>query len=559
MIKRLQVNNFAIIEDIDISFNDGLTILTGETGAGKSLIIDSISLLLGQRANLEMIRNGQNKAVIVGEFIINNPRAIGILNKNNIDVIDNKIIVTRTISPSKSVVKVNDVTISLQDLNKITPYLADIHMQFDMQKLLNKDNYLGVIDGFRFDLVATYKNRYLELLETTKQKYKEYLSLQDKINKIKEKKYIFEYEYQELSSFDLKENEEQEIDDRISLLKNYDKIYDLYSVTNEWIEKDSLSDIYNIKENVNKIKEYKQSYEELSSRLENSYYELEDIFETIKDDLKNLDYDPKEFEELEIRLSDIKQLKKKYNKSIEELIKYRDELKTLLSSGEDFGVQLEELRNSYIDSYKDTYIAAKDLSKIRQENANLIEKDTTKHLSDLSLKSNFKIVFDVKEMDKEYDLSIFSENGIDDVDFLIETNIGEGLKPVAKVISGGEASRIMLALKMVFAKAMKVETIIFDEIDTGISGEATQKVARKIKELSLSTQVIIISHLPQVASYGDHHLKIYKKEKNGRTFTYVKELSLDEKILEIATLISDGKVSEKQLEYAKELLEKSTL
>ena len=559
MIKRLQVNNFAIIEDIDISFNDGLTILTGETGAGKSLIIDSISLLLGQRANLEMIRNGQNRAVIVGEFIINNPRAIGILNKNNIDVIDNKIIVTRTISPSKSVVKVNDVTISLQDLNKITPYLADIHMQFDMQKLLNKDNYLGVIDGFRFDLVATYKNRYLELLETTKQKYKEYLSLQDKINKIKERKDIFEYEYQELSSFDLKENEEQEIDDRISLLKNYDKIYDLYSVTNEWIEKDSLSDIYNIKENVNKIKEYKQSYEELSSRLENSYYELEDIFETIKDDLKNLDYDPKEFEELEIRLSDIKQLKKKYNKSIEELIKYRDELKTLLSSGEDFGVQLEELRNSYIDSYKDTYIAAKDLSKIRQENANLIEKDTTKHLSDLSLKSNFKIVFDVKEMDKEYDLSIFSENGIDDVDFLIETNIGEGLKPVAKVISGGEASRIMLALKMVFAKAMKVETIIFDEIDTGISGEATQKVARKIKELSLSTQVIIISHLPQVASYGDHHLKIYKKEKNGRTFTYVKELSLDEKILEIATLISDGKVSEKQLEYAKELLEKSTL
>ena len=559
MIKRLQVNNFAIIEDIDISFNDGLTILTGETGAGKSLIIDSISLLLGQRANLEMIRNGQNKAVIVGEFIINNPRAIGILNKNNIDVVDNKIIVTRTISPSKSVVKVNDVVISLQDLNKITPYLADIHMQFDMQKLLNKDNYLGVIDGFRFDLVATYKNRYLELLETTKQKYKDYLSLRDKINKIKERKDIFEYEYQELSSFDLKENEEQEIDDRISLLKNYDKIYDLYSVTNEWIEKDSLSDIYNIKENVNKIKEYKQSYEELSSRLENSYYELEDIFETIKDDLKNLDYDPKEFEELEIRLSDIKQLKKKYNKSIEELISYRDELKSLLSSGEDFGVQLEELRNDYIDSYKDTYIAAKDLSKIRQENANLIEKDTTKHLSDLSLKSNFKIVFDVKEMDKEYDLSIFSENGIDDVDFLIETNIGEGLKPVAKVISGGEASRIMLALKMVFAKAMKVETIIFDEIDTGISGEAAQKVAKKIKELSLSTQVIIISHLPQVASYGDHHLKIYKKEKNGRTFTYVKELSLDEKILEIATLISDGKVSEKQLEYAKELLEKSTL
>ena len=557
MIKRLVVNDFAIIEDIDVSFNDGLTILTGETGAGKSLIIDSIALLLGDRANTEMIRNGKNKATITGYFSCNNVRAIAYLTKIGIDVIDDQITVSRIISNSKSVIKINDVAVTLNDLKKIAPYLADIHMQFDMQKLLDKENYLNVIDGFRFELVASYKNKYLESLEKTKELYKSYLSLKDKISKIKERKDIYEYEYNELKSFGLKEDEETEINERLLTLSNFDKIFALFNEANEIIDKDSLGQIYDIKSYIEKIKEYKGSYNEISERLNNSYYELEDIFETIKADLKELDYDPKEYAELETRLSDIKQLKKKYNKDVHELIEYLNELESLLKNDEDFDIALNEAYEDYVNSFKETYVFASDLSKIRKENAKLIEKDVTKHLRDLNLKSNFEITFDTNELSKEYNLDTFLETGIDSIDFLIETNIGEGLKSVAKVVSGGEASRIMLALKIVFIKASKTECIIFDEVDTGISGESARKVASKIHELSLSSQVIIITHLPQVAAFGDHHLKIYKKENNGRTFTYVKELSLDEKVYEIASLISDGKVSEKQLEYAKELINNS--
>ena len=557
MIKRLVVNDFAIIEDIDVSFNDGLTILTGETGAGKSLIIDSIALLLGDRANTEMIRNGKNKATITGYFSCNNVRAIAYLTKIGIDVIDDQITVSRIISNSKSVIKINDVAVTLNDLKKIAPYLADIHMQFDMQKLLDKENYLNVIDGFRFELVNSYKNKYLESLEKTKELYKSYLSLKDKISKIKERKDIYEYEYNELKSFGLKEDEETEINERLLTLSNFDKIFALFNEANEIIDKDSLGQIYDIKSYVEKIKEYKGSYNEISERLNNSYYELEDIFETIKADLKELDYDPKEYAELETRLSDIKQLKKKYNKDVHELIEYLNELESLLKNDEDFDIALNEAYEDYVNSFKETYVFASDLSKIRKENAKLIEKDVTKHLRDLNLKSNFEITFSTNELSKEYNLDTFLETGIDSIDFLIETNIGEGLKSVAKVVSGGEASRIMLALKIVFIKASKTECIIFDEVDTGISGESARKVASKIHELSLSSQVIIITHLPQVAAFGDHHLKIYKKENNGRTFTYVKELSLDEKVYEIASLISDGKVSEKQLEYAKELINNS--
>ena len=430
-------------------------------------------------------------------------------------------------------------------------------MQFDMQKLLDKENYLNVIDGFRFELVNSYKNKYLESLEKTKELYKSYLSLKDKISKIKERKDIYEYEYNELKSFGLKEDEENEINERLLTLSNFDKIFALFNEANEIIDKDSLGQIYDIKSYVEKIKEYKGSYNEISERLNNSYYELEDIFETIKVDLKELDYDPKEYAELETRLSDIKQLKKKYNKDVHELIEYLNELESLLKNDEDFDIALNEAYEDYVNSFKETYVFASDLSKIRKENAKLIEKDVTKHLRDLNLKSNFEITFDTNELNKEYNLDTFLETGIDSIDFLIETNIGEGLKSVAKVVSGGEASRIMLALKIVFIKASKTECIIFDEVDTGISGESARKVASKIHELSLSSQVIIITHLPQVAAFGDHHLKIYKKENNGRTFTYVKELSLDEKVYEIASLISDGKVSEKQLEYAKELINNS--
>lgn len=554
MLINLSVKNFAIIEDVNISFKSGLTVLTGETGAGKSLIIDSISLLLGERANSEMIRNGEEKATITGLFDFNNKRLSAYLDSLDIEHIDNKIEVNRTISNTKNVIRVNGKVISLNELKIIAKYLADIHEQFDMVKLLNKENYLDIVDGFKYDLINEYKDIYLSSLEKLKEKEKEYQSLVNQINDIKAKRDSYEYALKELTSFDLKEGEEIEIDEEIELLNNFDKIYELLQESKEIIEKDSLSDIYSIKENINKLSKYQSEYVEVYEKINDHYYELEAIYEDLIKKTDRLDYDPKRLDDLIERKNSLSQLKKKYGKDTKELIEYQETLKKLLQSNEDLDISLKEKRDELSAQYDETYGYALNLSKVRQEVSLNIEKELMNNLKDLSLSSVFKIVINTQKKDDNLSLSIFNENGIDDIDFYIETNIGEGLKPLSKVVSGGEMSRIMLAIKVLFIKSQKISTVIFDEIDTGISGEVAQKVALKIKEISLNTQVITITHLPQVASLSNSHIKISKEVKGNRTFTSIKELSLDEKIYEIALMISDGKVSEKQLEYAKEMV-----
>ena len=553
MLKKLVVKNFAILEDIEIDFYDGLTILTGETGAGKSLIIDSISLLLGERASVEMIRNGEEKALISGIFSFSNIYLESFLNKLNIQN-NGEIEISRTISSSRNVIKVNGVTISLNDLKVIAHYLADIHLQFDMTKLLNKENYIEIVDGFKKDTIDEYKNKYLDSLNLLKEENDHYLDLLKRIEEIKNNEEQYKYDLKELKSLALEKDEENNTKERIAFLNNYDKIYSLIKESEEIINKDALSDIYQIKNNVNSLSSYQNEYKELYERINNAYYEIEDIFDSLNKKSRHFDYDPKELEDLEIRLSAINSLKKKHNKTFEELLIYQEELESILSKEEDYTTLLNEEKAKLISIYDHTYSLANDLSKVRKEIAKLIEKESEKHLLDLGLKSVFEVRINSFNKPSDIDLSIFNDNGIDDIDFYIETNIGEGLKPLAKIASGGEVSRIMLAFKALTIKSSKVETVIFDEIDTGISGEVASKVARKIYEISLSTQVISITHLPQVAALSKNHLRIAKEIKNKRTYTSIKYLSLDEKIYEIASLISGGKVSEKQLEYAKEMV-----
>ena len=288
--------------------------------------------------------------------------------------------------------------------------------------------------------------------------------------------------------------------------------------------------------------------------MDSSYYELEDIYDTLKKKFSHLDYNPNLLDELETRLNEISLVKKKHGKTVEELIEYQKELEVLISSTGDDEILLKEEYDKLFDLFKLTYQFGEDLSKIRRQIAKSVTKEIEQHLSDLALESKFEIRIETSPMPQEVDLSIFLLTGIDEVDFFIETNIGEGLKPLSKVISGGEASRIMLAFKALFIKANRVETVIFDEIDTGISGEIASKVANKIYEISLFSQVITITHLPQVACLSKNHVKISKYSSKGRTYTQIKELSLDEKIYEIALMISEGKVTPSQLEYAKEMV-----
>ena len=554
MLKNLNVKNFAIIEDINISFRNGLTVLTGETGAGKSLIIDSINLLLGDRANSEMIRNGEEKATITGTFSFNNKRLSALLDNLDIDHLNDELVISRTVSNTKNVIKVNSKVVTLNELKSIAKYLADIHQQFDMVKLLNKENYLEIVDGFKYDLINEYKDIYHSSLTSLKEKENEYLSLKKRIDEIKERRDIYEYELKELTSFGLKENEEEEIDSEIDLLKNFDKIYELLQESKQLIEKDSLSDLYSIKENIKNLSQYQNEYIETYQKLNDYYYEIDAIYDELKKKIRHLDYDPNRLDALEERKLELNSLKKKYKKSVPELIEYQKELETLLQSNEDLDISLFEKRRELKALYDETYEKALSLSQIRKEISKGIETELMNNLRDLSLKSVFSIVINTQKKDEELSLSIFNDNGIDDIDFYIETNIGEGLKSLAKVVSGGEMSRIMLAIKVLFIKSQKIMTVIFDEVDTGISGEIATKVAQKIKEISLNSQVIIITHLPQVASLSNNHIKISQEIINGRTYTTIKELSLEEKIYEIALMISDGKVSQKQLDYAKEMV-----
>ena len=554
MFVNLTVKNFAIIEDATISFKDGLTVLTGETGAGKSLIIDSIDLLLGERANSDLIRNGEDKAIIKGTFIFRNKRLKGILDKLDIEYPSNQIEITRTISSSKNVVKVNDKVVTLAELKTISKYLADIHQQFDMIKLLNKDNYLEIIDGFKYELIEEYKSQYLSSLSSLRIESDKYQKLLNKINDIKRERGTYEHILKELNELNLSLHEEEEIDSMISLLKNYDKIYDLLLNTKETIDKESLIDLYTIKGNIKKLAEYQDEYNELYEKLNDHYYELEAIYEELEKKFKHLDYDPNQLDELESRKQRIAFIKKKYGKNVEELLEYQQELKELLKNDSDLDKELEDAKNSLKAIYQETYNRALDLSKLRKENAKNIEKELMDNLADLGLSSRFEIQINERKIRDDLSLEIFNENGIDEADFYIETNIGEGLKPLAKIASGGEISRIMLAFKALYIKSQKVDTVVFDEIDTGISGEIARKVAFKIKEISLSSQVIIITHLPQVAGLSNNHIKIEKNVKNDRTYTTIKELNLEEKIYEIALMISDGHVTKSQLEYAKEMI-----
>ena len=551
MLKRLTITNLAIIENIDVSFGEGFTVLTGETGAGKSLVIDSLSLLLGARASNELIRAGEDSATIRGVFAVNNRILNAILMSLEIPENDGEIVVSRTLSKAGTKIKVNGVSITLQDLLKISKYLADIHSQFDFEKILNPENYLGIIDGFSSELISSYKKDYSLLLSEYKAKKKEYEALLAKKQKIDEDRDFYEYQYKELKAMALQEGEQEEIESQVSLLSNYDKVYSLSQEAEQILHSDFLDQMYELNEILEKLAKYQPQYQDTQTSLVERYYEISDMFDSLKKDLREIDYDPSRLDELQQRDADLTSIQRKYKKNISELIAYRDELASTLGNKEDFEFNLKEKQKEMDEAFKKCKAKGEELTTVRKKTALSIEKELERNMDDLRLHATFKVDFLKNEAKDD---SILKEDGMDTLDFLIETNVGEGMKSLGKVISGGEAARIMLAFKATLIKANRIPTVIFDEIDTGVSGESAQAVAKKIREISLSSQVISITHMPQVASLSDHHILISKEVKGDRTFAHIKELSLEEKINQVAYLISGGTVTEKQLEYAKEMV-----
>ncbi len=554
MLSSITIQNFAIIDNITINFKPGLTVLTGETGAGKSIIIDAIGMLLGQRASQDLIRYGADKAIIEGVFFHDNPVITEILNNLGIDDEDNIITIRREISANgKSISRVNGLVVNLSQLLTISNYLADIHTQIDSRKLFISSNYLEFIDNNK---VKELMPIYLEKLKNYKNYLKKYLDLKNTQNKDNQMIEFYKYQFDELNKANLDLTEIDELKNELDQLNNFDSIYRTLSESVSYFQDNSIIDtIHLINNNLSKLSAFHNKYQEIKERLMSSYYEIEDIYNEIHDDLLNLEFDQERLDYINARLSFINNLKRKYQKDLPELIEYRDELSQKLDSFTNYDFYLKEYYQDVKKSHQELLDIALAIHNIRRALSEEMSNAIKKTLADLHLsKVELKITFDEVNYSDILNDSIFYNDGIDKVNFMISFNPGEPLKELSKVASGGEMSRVMLALKVHMLKNYQLPAIIFDEIDTGVSGEVALSVAEKLKEISNSTQVLAITHLPVVAGIANNHFLIKKEAKDDRVTTTVTEISEEERILEIAKMIAGENATENSIKLAKEMI-----
>lgn len=557
MLVSLNVANFAILDHVEVAFRPGMTVLTGETGAGKSLIIDAISLLLGERASTEVIRSGADKAEVSGVFHLENDRLNGLLARNGIEIADGILEIRREINlQNRNLIRVNGVSLPLQQLKEIARHLADIHSQFDAQRLINPANYLELVDGFRRETLAVYLSAYREARDAYRGKLAAWKKLSAERKELLEKTELYQFQLKELSGWDLRVGEEEELQAQAAVLANFDKVYErLQTARAHFYDEGLLDRLYEVFAEIERLGEISTEYSPAAETAKNSYYDLEAIAEDVAKRLKTMNFDPAELDRLSGRLADLERLKKKYGKTIPELIALRADLESRLDRTDHFDEYLAAAEADLGTAFGACLAKAKDISQVRREVADRIEKELKTVFRDLALpRAEFKIVLTPKIPKDPSEDSAFGDEGIDGAEFLLTTNVGEPLKPLSKTASGGEMSRIMLGFKTIFLRSQNLSTIVFDEIDTGISGAVAKQIARKIKEISVSCQVLSISHIPQVVAMADTHLKVEKKEANGRTTASVRTLAYEERLAEIAEMISGERITESTRESAKELL-----
>ncbi len=559
MLTYISVKNFAIIENIEVEFMPGMTSLTGETGAGKSLLIDAIGLLLGDRATSNIVRTGSKKAEVEGIFKYKTPIITLLLEKLGIEVRDNELIIKRQITQNNNnIIRINNNIVSLKDLKEITSKLADIHTQLDTHRLINPLTYLDIIDGFKSTKTEELIEEYKTYLKDYKQNLKELNHLENSNDNLLERLDLMRFQVQELESYNLDVKEEQELIQEVEKMENFDKIYQSLNQTKEMIESiKAIDTIYDAAKNLEEISSLNEKYQNILSRFNSSYFELDDAFQELKDEIGSLDFNPSLLFQHQERLNILDNLKRKYRKDIPELINYLEQIKKDINDIDNFDEVIMDKTEVVKKAYFDTLDSALLLTSLRKDTSLYIEKELLNILSDLELdKTDFKVEF-LNQLDDDYrNSSIFLEKGIDEVDFLLTTNVGEPLKSLSKSASGGEMSRIMLGFKNLLTKSLGLSLIIFDEIDSGVSGYIAFQVAKKMVEISKNTQVICITHIPQVASISDNHLKISKSVIENRTKASIKVLQGNNRITEIAEMISGDKITDASIESAKELLKK---
>ena len=550
MLIQLNIKQFGIIESATIELKNGLTVLSGETGAGKSMILAAISQLSGQRTSTSYIRYGEEKASVEGVFDFpKNKEVINIFKELDLDLEDEVIIIRRDIySSGKSVCRINGTIVNLSTLKKVAVYLLDMHEQHDNQILLVEKNHLNLIDSFNKEEIKKVRTEY-------KEKYKEYKVVTEKIENLKQQESdilqkvdFLKFQYQELTQMKLKKDEDISLEKDIDYLENFEKVNTLaYSITDGIDgEYGILSKLAEIKSNLGELSRYNSNFEEKYEEITNLYYILDDLKYEVSSYTDDIEYDEEKLDRLIFRMDKIKNLEKKYSRSLNDLIIFREEIKEELEELENY----EENYDKYIVEQKNILAELKSLgdklTTIRKKTAQKLESLIQEELKFLYMdKSTIKVDF----KDKEY-----ASDGKDDVRILISANLGEPLKSLSKVASGGELSRVMLALKIIFSRSIEATSIIFDEIDTGVSGRVSQRMAEKMYQLGVGSQVLCISHLPQTTALADTNLLISKEVIDKRTLTSIKELDEQQKIEEVARMISGDKMTRLSEEHAIEML-----
>jgi DNA repair protein RecN (Recombination protein N) len=555
LLANLSIRNFAIIEHLEVSFSKGMTVLTGETGAGKSIIIDAVSLLAGGRGSQSFIRSGSNKLMIQGLFLLpSHSITYDILNQLGIDYADNELVIQREIYQSgRNVCRVNGMLVNTTMLKQIGESIIDIHGQHEHQKLMQPNQHVTLLDEFGSQSLKQTLNQYLE-------QYQKYQSVKNRLqekrnnqNQWSQRLDMLKYQVKEIFEAHLKDGEEEALTKERDYLLNYQKIVDSLSTSYELLQGNDtfapLDMIGKAKSNIEDIAGMSSEFQDISSNIQNAYYLLQDAAANISDQIDLQEFDQSHLDEIESRLNLIYGLKHKYGDSIAKILNYYDNISHELAEMQEDSGNENYLEHKYSHISHELQKTAKQLSKQRHEVAHELENQVKQQLSDLYMdKARFEVHF-VPLDDRQ-----FHAMGNEKIEFYIQTNPGESMMPLEKIASGGELSRIMLALKTIFAKLQSVPTLIFDEVDTGVSGRVAQAIAEKISRISQQLQVLCITHLPQVAAISDQHYFIDKKVTNDRTHTVISKLNKKQRVEELARMLSGSMITDLTLRHAKELI-----
>lgn len=565
MLMLLRIRNIALIDELTVEFTDGMNCLTGETGAGKSIIIDAIQCMLGFRTSKELIKTGCDSAYTEGVFYIDDPEVTSFLEEIGIEEEeDHTLILQRELSLSgRNVCRINGRLAAVSMLRQLGELLIDIHGQNDNQSLMKQSSHIALLDAYSTDELIEQKSRFMSLL-------KEFKDLRASLEKFsgdpKERERLadlYSYQINEIEASGIYIGEDEALNEKRMILANSEKITESLSASHDIINGDGYSEssivdrLSSVKSFLSSISAYSEEYSDFLSRIEEVYYIIEDISSDIRASLDKVTFDKSELDETEERINVIYKLKRKYGSEIEQILEYAENTRALLDellSGEE---SANKIVKQLDEKNEELRAVCEDMNFTRVKAAKLLEEEVVNELESLEMsKTKFKTEINFDDEKDENGYYNYSKDGLDRVEFLISANPGEPLKSLSKTASGGELSRIMLAIKTVLAGVDSISTLIFDEIDTGISGKAAKSVAKKLKTISENHQVICVTHHAQIAAAADNNIFISKRFSDASTETYVETLDYDGKVREIARLLDGDPDSEITSIHAKELISK---